>query len=145
MKKNKDINNEVPIPKLQDLAKDAPVEIYPQLFNIVGIEHGSQKILLYTRAHYTKEEATEAFLIKAVGKTGIPADKWIIKVITSISAQDLEQEFIDIKEQVHAEKKRTKNALMKQILDDKDINLLHRHYDRFSNNEIAYMHEALTK
>lgn len=133
------------IPELQELAKATPVEVYPQLFNVVGIEHGTQKILLYTRAHFTKEEATEAFKQKAALKTGIPGDRWVIKVITSISAVDIEKEFIDIKAQVDMEKSKAKNTLMKEILENKDLNLLHRHYSRFTNAEIEYLHSALTE
>ena len=109
------------VPGLAEVAKDAPVEIYPQLFNVVGVEHSGSKILLYTKAHYTKEEAIEAFKTKATLKTGVPGHLWVIKVVTSISAQDLEKEFSDIRDQVVAEKKRDKNLLMKEIIDTKDL------------------------
>lgn len=131
------------IPILKEVAKEAPVEIYPQLFNVVGIEHGGQKILLYTKAHYTKEEAIEQFKIKATLKTGVPAEKWVIKVITSISAEDLEQEFIEIRDQVKSEKKRAKNKLMQEIVKDKDVEKLQRNIKRFTNNEVQYMHESI--
>ena len=137
--------NEKAVPQLKELAKEAPVEIYPMLFNVVGIEDGSRKILLYTRAHYTKEEAIEAFRIKATASTGIPGSLWSIKVCSSISAEDLEKEFTIMRDQVQEEKKTKKNVLMKQILESKDLNLLHRHYGRFTNPEIEYMHEELLK
>lgn len=148
MKKNnneKGIDSTDFVPGLAEVAKDAPVQIYPQLFNVVGVEHGGTKILLYTQAHYTKEEAIEAFKTKATLKTGVPGHLWVIKVVTSISAQDLEKEFSDIRDQVVAEKKRDKNILMKEIIDTKDLNLLQRHYERFSNHEIEYMHNQLIK
>ncbi len=138
-----DENKDKPIPEIQGIAKNSSVEIYPQLFNIVGVQHGTQKIILYTRAHFTKEEAIEAFKQKVALKTGTPADLWLVKVISSISAADLEKEFIDIQDQVKAEKAKAKNALMRQIIGDKDVNLLHRHYNRFTNAEIQYMHEAI--
>lgn len=141
---NKDNNNEEKImANIKALAKEAPVEIYPQLFNVVGIEHGGQKILLYTKAHYTKEEAIEQFKIKATIKTGVPADKWVIKVITSISAGDLEQEFIDIRDQAKSEKKRAKNKLMQEIIQDKDVEKLQRNFKRFTDYEVRYMHDAI--
>lgn len=140
---NSEEENNKHVPELQGTAKKAGVEIYPQLFNVVGVQHGTAKIILYTRAHFTKEEAIEAFKIKAALQTGIPGELWVIKVVSSISALDLEREFLDIQNQTAAEKRKTKNALMKQILDSKDINLLHRHYGRFNNNEIEFMHERL--
>ena len=143
--KEKILNIDDFVPGLKEVVKEAPIEIYPQLFNVVGVEHGGSKILLYTKAHYTKEEAIEAFKIKATLKTGVPAELWVIKVVTSISAQDLENEFIEIRDQVQKEKKRTKNNLMKQIIDTKDLNLLQRNYARFTNYEIEYMHNELIK
>jgi len=131
------------IPEVKEIAKATPVEVYPHLFNVVGVEHGSQKIILYTRAHFTKEEAIEQFRLKATAKTGIPGHLWVIKVVTSISATDIEKEFIDIHDQVQTEKKKDKNLLMKEIIEGKDTNLLHRHYDRFNNSEIQYMHDKI--
>lgn len=144
MKNKQDKSNEEKImANIKAVAKEAPIEIYPQLFNVVGIEHGGQKILLYTKAHYTKEEAIEQFKIKATIKTGVPADKWVIKVITSISASDLEREFIEIRDKAESEKKRDKNKLMQEIIQDKDAEKLQRNFKRFTEYEVQYMHDAI--
>lgn len=143
-KKEEEIKVDTFIPGLHEIAENTPVKIYPQLFNVVGVEHGSQKILLYTKTHFTKEEAIEQFRLKAALKTGIPGDRWVVKVVTSISATDLEKEFTEIHNKIQAEKTRDKNKLMKDIIDNKDINLLHRSYERFNNYEIQLLHDALT-
>lgn len=141
----KKTEEKVKIPGLKTLAQEAPLEVYPQLFNVIGVSKTGSKIMLYTKAHYSAKEAIEAFRINVPIKTGIPGHLWEIKITTSISAEDLEKEFTEIRDQVQLEKKQSKNRLMKQILDEKNIDLLQRHYDRFTNNEIVYMHEELTK
>lgn len=131
--------------EIADKAREAGIEVYPQVYNIVAVNDGGHQIMLYTEVHYTKEEAIAAFETKVAVQTGIPATQWRIKVVTMLTADLIEQKFTEHADKIKIEKKRNKNALMKEIIDNKDTNLLHRNYSRFSNVEILYMHDKIVE
>lgn len=140
------MNNQDPI-KLRVLniaanAKNAGIEVYPQ--NYILVATYADRVTLYNEIHYTKEEAVAAFESKAMEITGIPADLWKIKVIACVSADILENKFKEYADKIAIEKKREKNELMREIVANKDLNLLHRNYARFTNEDILYLHERIT-
>ncbi len=128
--------------QIADNARKAGVEMYPMLYCMVATA-ANDRVTLYNEIHYTKEEAVAAFEASIEKVTGMPPSAWRIKMVACISAEILESKFKEYAEKIEAEKKKEKNALMAEIIASKDVNLLHRHYSRFTNEEVLYMHEKI--
>ncbi len=136
-------NDPIKILELQiaENAKTAGIEVYPCLYIMVATTPDN-RIMLYNEIHYTREEAIATFQ-KNLELPGMPAHTWTIKIIACISADLLESKFKEYADKMVAEKKREKNELMAEIIANKDTNLLHRHYARFTKAEILYLHDKI--
>lgn len=134
---------DIKIPKLQEASEDGAIEIEPMLYVVCGVSDTGNHIINYVSVHYTKEDAEQGFRDKAALKTSVPGNLWKIKVINSFPAERLEKFFIDHAAVIQADKKRRKNAVMLDIIGNKDVNLLNRNLMRFSQEEIEYIHDKI--
>ena len=129
--------------QITENAKKASTEMYPMLYCLVATTD-TGRVTLYNEIHYTKDEAINAFEKAVPEVTGLPANQWRIKMVAILSADILEEKFKQYADKVQLEKKRDKNELMKEILEKKDLDLLHRNYARFTKEEILYLHSKMT-
>lgn len=132
-----------PLTNLIKIGKEAAKEIYPRLFVLVGIQKQTQKIVLYNKVHYTSEEAIQEFKITTALKTGTIAELWVIKIIASISIEDLEKDFAETRDKAVAISNKSKNDLMKKIIKEKNVDLLQQSYNKFTDQELVYIHEKI--